>query len=670
MVAKYLRIAIAVISFILAPALAAQAPAQTPASPPASTAHPAPKAPPAPLTAEDYGRLPFISMARISPDGASLAGLINLKGEQAIAMLNLFNKTDKPTYVLIPEGTQVASLRWVNKDNIIIGLYALRPVVGDRWIISRMIGVNRNSAKITKLLWDREGQNASDVVWVANDGTPTILLAAQNSIYSNYDQFWPTVWKVDVQTGKRVLVVQGRSDLLDWFADGAGNVRAGVGYEGDSRTFKLIYRETGSGLFKTVDKASTRKQESLTQPFLFIPGTNRAMVIRDNDQGLSAIYEIDMLTQEEVRTVYTPPPGSEVESVRVSADGTTLLGANYTGKSQGVVWFDPDLAEIQQAIQKSVPNQRAWIVSMSADRSRLLIVIDRPDSPGALYYFDINGSKMQRVAVFNDKLGQKALNPAKLIRYKARDGLEIEAVLTLPQGRSAKNLPIVMLPHGGPWGQDTLDYDYRAQFIASRGYAVLQPNFRGSTGYGTQFVRKGEGQMGLAMQDDITDGLAWAVKEGIADPKRACILGASYGGYAAMWGIAKDPDLYRCAVSIAGVANVRREVNDFGDSLLGGKYKDDWKRMSPNFPAISPINAIARIKAPLLLIHGKKDITVDYAQSESMHNKMRAAGKQVELVPMPLADHNFRREADRVLLLQSIEAFLAKHNPADPAPVK
>ncbi|MBX9642634.1 MAG: prolyl oligopeptidase family serine peptidase, partial [Novosphingobium sp.] len=324
----------------------------------------------------------------------------------------------------------------------------------------------------------------------------------------------------------------------------------------------------------------------------------------------------------------------------------------------------------QKAIGQSVPDKRAHIVSMSADRSRMLIVIDRADSPGALYFFDINGSKMQRVAIFNEKLGSKPLNPVKLVRYKARDGLEIEAVLTLPKDRAAKNLPIVMLPHGGPWAQDTLDYDYWAQFIASRGYVVLQPNFRGSTGYGTEFMRKGEGQMGLAMQDDITDGLNWAVKEGLADPKRACIVGASYGGYAAMWGIAKEPDLYRCAVSIAGVSNLRREVNDFGDALLGGKYKDDWKRMSPDFAAISPINAIPRIKAPLLLIHGKKDITVDYVQSESMYGKMRAAGKQVELVPLPLADHHFRREADRVLLLSSIEVFLAKHNPADPLPTR
>jgi dipeptidyl aminopeptidase/acylaminoacyl peptidase len=657
MPAKYLRSLLAIFSVILAVPLAAQAPAP---------ALPAAKAPPAPLTAADYGRLPFIAMPRLSPDGTTLAGLINANGEQVIAMLNLFNNADNPVYLRVPDGTQISNIRWVNKDNILVGAYALLPVEGDRWTVSRLFGVNRVSKKVTKLMWDQMGQGSS-AVWLASDGSPNILMEVQNSIYLEED-FWPAVYRVDIESGKRTQVVKGRTDVMDWYADGAGNVRVGVAYQDSGRKFRLLYRGPEGGLFKTIDAADTRKQEVLTRPFLFVPGTSRAMVMRDNEQGLTAIYEVDLATQQDVRTVYTAPEGSEVDDVRISADGATLLGVSYSGKTSGVVWFDPSLDSVQKAIAQSVPDKRAWIVSMSADRSRMLIVIDRPDSPGALYFFDINGSKMQRVAIFNEKLGTRALNPVKLVRYKARDGLDIEAVLTVPKDRPARNLPIVMMPHGGPWAQDTLDYDYWAQFIASRGYVVIQPNFRGSTGYGTEFMRKGEGQMGLAMQDDITDGLNWAVKEGLADPRRACIVGASYGGYAAMWGIAKDPDLYRCAVSIAGVANVRREVNDFGDALLGGKYKDDWKRMSPDFAAVSPINAIARIKAPLLLIHGKKDITVDYVQSESMYGKMRAAGKQVELVPMPLADHNFRREEDRVLLLSSIEAFLAKHNPADPVP--
>ena len=288
------------------------------------------------------------------------------------------------------------------------------------------------------------------------------------------------------------------------------------------------------------------------------------------------------------------------------------------------------------------------------------------DRPGAIYYYNAKNGLLQRLAAINDRLGPtRRLAPVRLIAYKARDGLAIEGVLTLPVGRDPHKLPFIVMPHGGPWAQDGLDYDYWVQFLANRGYGVLQPNFRGSTGYGTEFLRKGEGQLGLAMQDDVTDAVSWAVNQGLADASRVCIVGASYGGYAAMWGIIKDPDQYRCAISISGVSSLRREVNDFANDLHERNYRDDWKRMAPDFDAVSPIKAVERIKTPLLLVHGKKDITVAYAQSAKMYDRMRNAGKTVELVSLPLADHYYTRQEDRIALLTAMENFLAKYNPAD-----
>jgi dipeptidyl aminopeptidase/acylaminoacyl peptidase len=650
----------AIFAGLLSVALQAQAPAPSVVS--------APK-PVSLIPLADFASVPFISQPRLSPDGTILAGIMSTNGRQGIVALNLFNKAESPVKLAIPDGSQAAWIRWVNNDHLIVGLHALLPVAsGDRWTITRLISVNRKTGKVSKILWDSGGQNASDVIWVAHDGSPNILVSAQNSIYLD-EEFWPAVHRVNVETGSKSVVIRGKPTVMDWFADGSGNVRAGSSYNDDSRKFRLLYRGEGGGLFRTVDAADSRKQETLTSPFLFIPGTDNALIVQENDDGSSTVNEIDLKTQQDLRTVYAAPPGSEIDRVFTSVDEKTLLGVSYSGNQSGVSWIDPALNEVQAAIDKSVPGKLAQIVSMSADRTRLLVLIDRPDSPGALYFFDLANAKLVRIAFINEALGTRPLNPVKMIRYKARDGLEIEAVLTLPRDRQAKNLPVIMLPHGGPWGQDTLTYDYWAQFLASRGYAVIQPNFRGSIGYGSAFVRKGEGQMGLAMQDDITDGLAWAVKEGIADPKRACIVGASYGGYAAMWGVAKDPELYRCAVSIAGVANLRREVNDFGNSYMGGKYRDDWKRMSPDFAAVSPFNAVNRIKAPLLLIHGKKDIIVDFAQSNAMFGNMRGAGKDVELVMLPEADHQFSRQSDRVSLLTALENFLLKHNPPDPAPM-
>lgn len=620
------------------------------------------------IPVEHFARIPFVSQPELSPDGNAIAALFRVQGQQVIGIFDLFNSDNNPVFAAMPEGNQANWLQWVNNDNIIVGVSALLPIPGgDRWVVSRLFGLNRPTGKITRLLGDLAGQNGSDLVWSASDGSPTILVAAQNSIYMD-EEFWPSVWRVDVQTGRRFPVLKGRASVMDWIADAQGNVRAGINYFDKSRTFSYLYRPAGNSNFQNVDRADTRKREALVRPFLFLPEGNRALAIMDDERGKNAIFEIDLLTQEKIRTVYTAPGEAEVDRVILSDDRTTLLGVRYGGVNGQTAWLDPVLAEIQAAIDKSLSGRRARIVSMSALRDRLLVLVDRPDNPGVYYFFDTASGKMQRYAMVNEPLGARPLNPVRMIQYSARDGLGIEAVLTLPRDRPHKNLPVILMPHGGPWGHDTLDYDYWTQFLASRGYAVIQPNFRGSTGYGSEFLRKGEGQMGLAMQDDISDALAWAVKEGIADPKRACIVGASYGGYAAMWGIAKDPDLYRCSVSIAGVSNVRREVNDFGNAIYGSKYRDDWNRMTPDFAAVSPINAIDRIKAPLLLIHGKKDITVDSNQSTSMNNKMKAAGKSVELLILPEADHSFTREPDRLALLTRLESFLAQHNPADPAP--
>lgn len=624
---------------------------------------------PSSLSAAAFASLPFVESPSLSPDGTRLAGFLAIGGTQRIAIISLIDNSEKLVQVGIPDGTQTSFLHWVNDDNILVGLQALLPVpdAGQRWYISRAIGVNRITGKVTKLLWKSGGQNAADVLWVPSDGSSEVLIAAQDTIYSNFPGFWPTVHRVDVATGSRKEALEGRNGVMQWSVDASGTVRSGMRYLANAREYTLLYRgEGGSGGFRTIETADSRKQEEVLRPFLYLPGTDRALALHDDDTGRTGVFEVDLLTRADIRSVYTAPDGAEVGGIALSADGKDLLGVSTSAADSPMHWFDPALAALQAQFDKAVGDRQARIVSFNRDRSRMLVRVGRADSPGAIYFYSIADGVLRRVANLNETIGTRTLSPVRMVKYQARDGLEIEAVLTLPKGAEPRALPIVMLPHGGPWAQDGLAYDYWAQFIASRGYAVMQPNFRGSTGYGTEFTHKGQSQMGLAMQDDITDGLRWAVAQGIADPQRACIAGASYGGYAAMWGIAKDPDQYRCAIAISGVANLRREVNDFGDYFMGGKFKEDWQRMTPDFAAVSPINAIARIKAPLLLIHGKKDVTVDHGQSSSMHGRMRGAGKEVEFLSLPEADHYFTRQADREALLEAIGTFLAKHNPARP----
>jgi dipeptidyl aminopeptidase/acylaminoacyl peptidase len=615
-----------------------------------------------PLNASAFAQLPFVEKPVISPSGDRLAGLMAVQGRQIITMMNIFEKDEKAVHTGLADTVQVDSLMWVNDDHLIVTVQVLDNVNGQGLYVRRAIAISRLTGKITKLLWDQGGQDGGDIIWVPSDGSRHVLIAAQNSIFIGSD-FWRAVYRVDVATGAKTMVQKGVDGVLGWTADATGKVRGGLAYRDDTRTFRLLYRGEGQGSnFRTVDRGNTRNRETVVRPFLFLPGGDHALAIHDNDKGNGAIYEIDLASLQDVKLVYEAPDG-EVEDVILSGDGRTLLGATTTSAKEGVHWLDAALAELQEQFDKAVPGAMVRIESMNRDRTKMIVRVSAADTAGQIYFYDVAVGRLQRLAAVNDALGPRRLSPVKVIRYKARDGLEIEGILTLPKGRDHRNLPLIVMPHGGPWARDTLTYDYWAQFIANLGYAVLQPNFRGSTGYGTEFLRRGEGQLGLAMQDDVTDAVHWAAKDGIADPKRVCIVGASYGGYAAMWGITKDPDLYRCAISIAGVSNLRREVNDFGGYLMGNKFRDDWQRMTPDFIAVSPYRQIARIKTPLLLIHGKKDITVNHSQSASMNSRMVEAGKDVEFLSLPLADHYYSREADRLALLNAIEKFLAKHNP-------
>ncbi|MGQ2930060.1 MAG: alpha/beta hydrolase family protein [Sphingopyxis sp.] len=625
---------------------------------------PAPAAKPIePLPTATFARLPFIESAELSPDGRHLAGLFAIKGEQRIGIIPIGGDASQAMFVGVPDLTEIDWLQWVGDDNIIVGLRALLPVETDNWYISRLIGINRTTGKPTRLLWDLKGQDASSVVWIPTDGSTEILVAGQNSIYEGED-FWPAVYRVDVATGRRKTEVTARGSVLEWGADHLGRVRYGIGYRDQTTKSTLLYRGDGKSLFRTIDSASLRDEERLSVPFVFVPGTDNGLVYADAPDGRTVIAETDLATGKQLRIAHQVD-GADIEGAIRSPDGSRLIGFYTSDDAKPIQWIDPVMAAHQKELDAASPQSKVRIESYSRDLTKLLVRISTPDNPGLFYYFDSAAGDLSKLASVNEAIGGRRLSRSKLVQYKARDGLEIEGVLTMPRGRAKENLPFIVMPHGGPWSHDTLSYDYWAQFLAERGYAVLQPNFRGSTGYGETFLKAGQGQLGFAMQDDVTDGVRWAVAEGIADPKRVCIVGASYGGYAAMWGIAKDPDQYRCAVSINGVSNLRREVNVFGGKVRSRLYRDQWQKMTPDFAAVSPINAIDRIKTPLLLVHGKKDVTVDHVQSAKMYSAMSKAGKSVEFVSIPLADHYFTREADRTTLLTSIEAFLDKHNPPD-----
>ncbi|HEV2748079.1 MAG TPA: alpha/beta fold hydrolase, partial [Allosphingosinicella sp.] len=449
--------------------------------------------------------------------------------------------------------------------------------------------------------------------------------------------------------------------VFQWYADGAGNVRVGVGHSNEGRNSRLLYRAANGEAFRTLDRARSRAGEELIVPALFLGG-NVALALDDRD-GFSALYKLDLGSLKLGERV-AGVPGYDLAGIVTDYGRSRLLGVQLIEKGPKMLWLDPALAEIQAAFDRSVPGRRALIVSLDKRQHRMLVHVGAADRPGAYYVFDPSLGKMQLLATVNEAIGTAKLHPVRTIGYKARDGVTIAAVLTLPSGRPHKALPVVVMPHGGPFARDAETWDWWAQFLADRGYAVVQPNFRGSSGYGTEFARKGEGQWGLAMQNDLNDALAHLAKEGIVDAKRACMVGASYGGYAALRAAQRDAALYRCAVSYAGVSDLAAMLR-YDRNFLNSGRRSDWLRtQAPDLKAVSPIHHARDFAIPVLLVHGKEDRRVPVRQSREMAEKLRAAGKNVRYIEQREADHHFSREADRIEFLRALEAFLAEHNPA------
>jgi acetyl esterase/lipase len=630
--------------------------AVTAAAPPAVPPAPAPKAPPA---IEAFAELPFIDTPTVSPSGTQVAARVSVNGKQALAIIPL--RTDRKIVGLAAGANELNSWTWINDDWLVARVGGTQAVQGDKWYLRRAVGIKADGTKTVPLAKDA-GQNADDILWIASDGTPRIRMALQTSIYSSDPGFWPMVREYDVSTGRATTVLRPTEDVMNWYADGSGTVRLGIAYDDASRGYRLLYRDQPDKSFRTVAKARGTNASLGDVPAMFLAEPGKGIAFSDND-GFDALYEFDLATLKTGKKLFGKP-GYDIGAIITDAAGGRAIGVRYTDTAARTHWFDPGLAQVQAEIDKAVGTRQARIVSWSRDFTTLMVLVGGADRPASYYVYRPAEGTMKLLAHTASLLPTTSYAPVSTIHYKARDGLDIAAVLTVPKGRPAKNLPLILMPHGGPAARDDESWDWWAQFLASRGYAVLQPNYRGSIGFGTAFEEKGRGQWGLAMQDDLTDAVKWAAESGLADARRVCIVGASYGGYAALRAAQRDTGVYRCAVSYAGVSDMPAMLRYDGRFLNGNRSKDYIRAQAPDLKAVSPINHAADFSIPLLMMHGKADTVVPVDQSRDMASKLKAAGKPFRYVEQPQADHHFSRQADRLQFLTELEAFLKEQNPA------
>jgi dipeptidyl aminopeptidase/acylaminoacyl peptidase len=611
-----------------------------------------------PLPVEVYGKLPSIEAPRLSPDGAAMAFLSSIKGRRCLVIHHLDMRGPDAGRAVCPGNYEVRSFAWKNPDRLIVEVYTQGQSHGEELRTqSKLVAIDTNGRNAVPLV-EPANERAVDfgqdrVIDMLPDDPGHVLIASYRAENDS-----PDVIKVAIQTGHRRTVVPAQYRITNWKTDGTGQVRLGVAV--DDGMIKVYYRDDGDSPFRLIRQVPAADASKFA--VLAIgrePGT--LWVASTERTGYRAVYRYDVAT-DKLLEAYASVPGADIDSLVV--DRGQPLGYGYTIDEPVMVYTDPNFRQDAEQVATALPQYRTNVVDSAADGHRLLVLAAGGNLPGSYFILTRgkNTAALEPLGAIRPDIPSTALAPVTPISYRARDGLTIHGYITLPPGRSLSDktqIPFVVLPHGGPSTRDVLGFDYLAQMIASRGYGVLQPNYRGSRGYGGDFERAGFAQWGLKMQDDVTDGTQWLIDRKLADPSRICIVGWSYGGYTALMGAIKTPKLYRCAASMAGVTDLRRRLDRANQSRFADLNLPRFDSDPAIIEANSPVLHADRIQIPIFLAHGRRDFTVSVEDSESMEDALRRAGKPVQALYFDDDDHYLFREEDRITFLKALEGFLA-----------
>ena len=453
-------------------------------------------------------------------------------------------------------------------------------------------------------------------------------------------------FRLNVATGEMKMVAENPGKVTNWITDHAGVIRAAT--ESDGVNASLLTRPDEKTPFKKV--LTTDFRESASPQFYTFDNKN-LYAVSNIGRDKQAVVTIDPSNGKELEKIFENPE-VDVSALAYSKKRKVMTFAAFDTWKTERKFFDPQTAAMYKTLAEKMPGYEVEVVANDKAEDKFIVMASNDRTPGTRNLYDAKTGTLTKLVEVAPWLKESELAPMKPIEYKSRDGLTIHGYLTLPLGREAKNLPVVINPHGGPWARDTWGYNSEVQFLANRGYAVLQMNFRGSTGYGRKFWEASFKQWGQSMQNDITDGVEWLTKQGIADPKRVAIYGGSYGGYATLAGVTFTPDLYAAAVDYVGVANMFTFMKtippywkpflDMFHEMVGDPEKD--KAM---MEAVSPVMHADKIKTPLFVAQGAHDPRVNKDESDQMVAALKKRGVQVEYMVKDNEGHGFHNEENR-----------------------
>ncbi len=478
--------------------------------------------------------------------------------------------------------------------------------------------------------------------------------------YSKTPGHKPGVYRLDLESSAVSQVQAPQDGIHEWRTDFSGIVRLGIGADGDGNML-FRFRASGSSPWTNLHESSVFKG-GYFEPLAFNASGTGIYVLSSLGKGRKVLYQYDLARGRITRKLYENPR-YDIAYVMNSYAHDRPAAVAYIDDLYELALLDESLREPQQHIARLLGNPHSLILGIDGDFNTFLVLSQNAPLPDRLYVYYGEGSRLVPLEYDGPLFDGYELAESERVSYLARDGLEIPAYVTYPVGAVRKALPAVILPHGGPWVRDFLRYDYLVQFLASRGYVVLQPNYRGSSGFGYWFEARGFGEWGLAMQDDLSDGVRWLIETGTVDPQRICILGASYGGYAALMAAAETPELFKCAVSIAPVTDLQGWL-DWLEGLpagVGTRVRVLGGRDSSYLHENSPVHRAAEMDLPLLLVHGDRDVRVPIEHSEALVKALGEQNKACDYVVLRGASHALDYAADRRRLLEEVEQFLAQH---------
>jgi dipeptidyl aminopeptidase/acylaminoacyl peptidase len=468
------------------------------------------------------------------------------------------------------------------------------------------------------------------------------------------------VYDLDLASGKLALVAENPGNITSWGADHDGNVRFAIATDGVDQTY--LYRDDAKAPFKPVLKTTFRDQ---FQPLVFTADNKKLYVASNLRRDKVAIVLVDPASAKEAQVVYGRDD-VDVQNVAWSRARQRVSFVNYQTWKDERHYLDPDAKDLFSKLEAKLPGYQVTLQSLTDDETRMIVAATNDRTQGTRYLYDRNADSLTKLGDVTPWLPEAKMAAVKPIEYKTRDGLTVNGYLTLPNGVAARKLPVVVNPHGGPWARDGWGFNPEVQFLANRGYAVLQMNYRGSTGYGRKFWEASFKQWGFAMQDDITDGVHWLIEQGIANPKRICIYGGSYGGYATLEGLVKTPDLYACGVDYVGVANLftfMKTIPPYWKPFLAMMHQmvGDPEKDKERLAAASPALNADRIKAPLLIAQGARDPRVNKDESDQMVAALSKRGIDVPYLVKDNEGHGFHNEENQFDFYEAMEKFLAKY---------